>query len=60
MEMSTAFDFSRLDRSMIGVDRLADLAEAALRGDADASHPPFDGQAPQQRLNGPDKARRAA
>jgi molecular chaperone IbpA len=42
MEMSTAFDFSPLYRSMIGVDRMADLAEAALRGDADASYPPFD------------------
>lgn len=40
--MSTAFDFSPLYRSMIGVDRMADLAEAALRGPADASYPPFD------------------
>jgi molecular chaperone IbpA len=42
MEMSTAFDFSPLYRSMIGVDRMADLAEAALRSNADASYPPFD------------------
>lgn len=40
--MSTAFDFSPLYRSMIGVDRMADLAEAALRSNADASYPPFD------------------
>ena len=58
--MSTAFDFSPLYRSMIGVDRMAGLAEAALRGDGGASYPPFDGQTPQQRLSGPDKARKAA
>jgi hypothetical protein len=58
MEMSTAFDFSPLYLSMIGVDRMADLAEAALRGDA--SYPPLYGQASQQRLSGPDKARKAA
>lgn len=40
--MSTAFDFSPLYRSMIGVDRMADLAEAALRSNADAGYPPFD------------------
>jgi len=40
--MSTAFDFSPLYRSMIGVDRMADLIEAALRSNADASYPPFD------------------
>ncbi|SFJ29631.1 Hsp20 family protein [Caulobacter sp. UNC279MFTsu5.1] len=40
--MSTAFDFSPLYRSMIGVDRMADLAEAASRSNADAGYPPFD------------------
>jgi molecular chaperone IbpA len=42
MEMSTAFDLSPLYRSMIGVDRMADLFEAALSSNADASYPPFD------------------
>jgi molecular chaperone IbpA len=42
MEMSTAFDLSPLYRSMIGVDRMADVFEAALSSNADASYPPFD------------------
>jgi molecular chaperone IbpA len=42
MEMSTAFDFSPLYRSMIGVDRMVDLAEAALRGGEDSGYPPYD------------------
>jgi molecular chaperone IbpA len=42
MEMGTAFDLSPLYRSMIGVDRMADLFEAALSSNADASYPPFD------------------
>ena len=40
--MSAAFDLSPLYRSMIGVDRMADLFEAALSSNADASYPPFD------------------
>lgn len=40
--MSTAFDLSPLYRSMIGVDRMADLFEAALSSNVDASYPPFD------------------
>ena len=40
--MSTAFDLSPLYRSMIGVDRMADVFEAALSGAADNSYPPFD------------------
>lgn len=40
--MSTAFDLSPLYRSMIGVDRMADLFEAALSSNADNSYPPFD------------------
>jgi molecular chaperone IbpA len=40
--MSTAFDLSPLYRSMIGVDRIADVFEAALSSNADNSYPPFD------------------
>jgi molecular chaperone IbpA len=42
MEMSTAFDLSPLYRSMIGVDRIADVFQAALSSNADNSYPPFD------------------
>ncbi|MDG2528117.1 Hsp20 family protein [Caulobacter endophyticus] len=40
--MSTAIDLAPLYGSMIGVDRMADLIETALRGDASAPCPPFD------------------
>jgi len=40
--MSTVFDFSPLYSSMIGVDRMVDLVETALRTEASASYPPFD------------------
>lgn len=40
--MSTAFDFTPLYRSMIGVDRMVDLVETALRTEASASYPPYD------------------
>jgi molecular chaperone IbpA len=42
MEMRTAYDFSPLYRSMIGVDRLADLIEAAMRSEGDVNYPPYD------------------
>ena len=35
------FDFSPLYRSAIGFDRLAQLADAALRSDAQPSYPPY-------------------
>ncbi|MBO9545790.1 Hsp20 family protein [Caulobacter sp.] len=40
--MSTAFDFAPLYSSMIGVDRMVDLVETALRTEASASYPPYD------------------
>lgn len=40
--MSTAFDFTPLYSSMIGVDRMVDLVETALRTDASAGYPPYD------------------
>jgi len=40
--MRTAYDFSPLYRSMIGVDRMADLIEAAMRSDGDVNYPPYD------------------
>lgn len=40
--MRTAFDFSPLYRSMIGVDRMADLIETAMRSDGDPNYPPCD------------------
>ncbi|AYV49688.1 heat-shock protein [Caulobacter flavus] len=40
--MSTTFDFTPLYSSMIGVDRMADLVETALRAEASASYPPYD------------------
>jgi molecular chaperone IbpA len=41
MEMSTAFDLSPLYRSMIGVDRMADVRGGAERRRRH-SYPPFD------------------
>lgn len=40
--MRTAYDFSPLYRSMIGVDRLADLIDSAMRSESDRSYPPYD------------------
>ncbi|MDP3801410.1 Hsp20 family protein [Brevundimonas sp.] len=40
--MRTAYDFSPLYRSIIGVDRLADLIDNAMRSDGDRSYPPYD------------------
>lgn len=40
--MSNAFDFTPLYSSMIGVDRMVDLVETALRTEASASYPPYD------------------
>lgn len=40
--MGTAFDFTPLYSSMIGVDRMVDLVETALRSEASASYPPYD------------------
>ncbi len=40
--MRTAYDFSPLYRSMIGVDHMADLVDNALRRGADRGQPPYD------------------
>ena len=40
--MRTAYDFSPLYRSMIGVDRMAALIETAMRSDAEGNYPPAD------------------
>nr|WP_309607078.1 Hsp20 family protein [Phenylobacterium sp.] len=40
--MRTAYDFSPLYRSMIGVDRMADLIATAMRSEDDRSYPPYD------------------
>ena len=40
--MRTAFDFSPLYRSLIGVDRMADLVQSAMRSEGDAGFPPYD------------------
>jgi molecular chaperone IbpA len=40
--MRTAYDFSPLYRSMIGVDRMADLIDTAMRSEGDRSYPPYD------------------
>lgn len=40
--MSTAFDFAPLYSSMIGVDRMVDLVETALRTSAAGQYPPYD------------------
>jgi molecular chaperone IbpA len=42
MEMRTAYDFSPLYRSVIGVDRMADLIETAMRTGGDDNYPPYD------------------
>jgi len=42
MEMRTAYDFSPLYRSVIGVDRMATLIETAMRSDTDNNYPPYD------------------
>ena len=40
--MRTAYDFSPLYRSVIGVDRMANLIETAMRGEAETTYPPCD------------------
>jgi len=40
--MRTAYDFSPLYRSMIGVDRMADLVQSAMRSEGDTGFPPYD------------------
>lgn len=40
--MRTAFDLSPLYRSMIGVDRMADLIETAMRSEGETNYPPCD------------------
>ncbi len=40
--MRATYDFSPLYRSMIGVDRVADLIDTAMRGVADEPYPPYD------------------
>ncbi len=40
--MRTAYDFSPLYRSVIGVDRMANLIETAMRSEADSGYPPYD------------------
>jgi len=40
--MRTAYDFSPLYRSMIGVDRMADLVQSAMRSEGDIGFPPYD------------------
>ncbi len=40
--MRQAYDFSPLYRSMIGVDRMADRIETAMRAEGDRSYPPYD------------------
>ncbi len=40
--MRTAYDFSPLYRSMIGVDRMAALIETAMRSEGDTNYPPYD------------------
>ncbi len=40
--MRTAYDFSPLYRSVIGVDRMADLIDSAMRSEGDRSYPPYD------------------
>ncbi len=40
--MRTAYDFSPLYRSVIGVDRMANLIETAMRSGGDGAYPPYD------------------
>jgi molecular chaperone IbpA len=42
MAMRTTYDLSPLHRSMIGVDRMADLIETAMKSEGDRSYPPYD------------------
>jgi molecular chaperone IbpA len=42
MEMRTAYDFSPLYRSMIGVDHMADLIQSAMRSEGERNYPPYD------------------
>lgn len=42
MDMRTAYDFSPLYRSVIGVDRVADLIEAAMKSASEGHDPPYD------------------
>jgi molecular chaperone IbpA len=42
MEMRTVYDFSPLYRSMIGVDRVADLIETAMKDRVENAYPPYD------------------
>jgi molecular chaperone IbpA len=42
MEMRTAYDFSPLYRSMIGVDRMANLIETAMKSEGGDTYPPYD------------------
>ncbi|MBE1529602.1 molecular chaperone IbpA [Sphingopyxis sp. OAS728] len=41
-KMRSSFDFAPYRRSTVGFDRLFDLLETDLRGDAGESYPPFD------------------
>jgi molecular chaperone IbpA len=40
--MRTAYDFSPLYRSMIGVDHMATRIETAMRSDPEGNYPPYD------------------
>ncbi len=40
--MRAVYDFSPLYRSMIGVDRMADLIDSAMRSEGDRGYPPYD------------------
>ena len=40
--MRTAYDFSPLYRSMIGVDRMASLIETAMKTEGGEAYPPYD------------------
>lgn len=40
--MGTAYDFSPLYRSMISVDRVAELIDSVMRSEGDRSYPPYD------------------
>jgi molecular chaperone IbpA len=40
--MRTAYDFSPLYRSMIGIDHMASLIDTAMRSEAEGNYPPYD------------------
>ncbi|MBU1376259.1 MAG: Hsp20 family protein [Alphaproteobacteria bacterium] len=40
--MRTAFDFSPLYASMIGVDRMAEMIDASMKSGGDRAYPPYD------------------